>query len=159
MRRPSSLKNKNKHTRLNFDFLIIDHKSGYGLLGSSELRPRVEKKKRKKKFSDLVLGLLCVPFVYLQRVFSRTELGHAHVSGVAKVATCKRDTTATRANHNRIPTLRFAVARLPQVFLWFYTSNERIVTLETVKEERLSITLFNVDHDSEDRNHDPGSGS
>ena len=47
-----------------------------------------------------------------------------------------------RANHNPISTLRFAVARLPEVFLKFYTPNERIVTLETLKEERLSITLF-----------------
>ena len=39
--------NRNKHTRLNFDFVLIDIKSGYGLLSGAAL---VEKKKRGNKF-------------------------------------------------------------------------------------------------------------
>jgi hypothetical protein len=47
------------------------------------------------------------------------------------------------ANHKAISTLRFAVVSFAWVFLRFYSQNERIVKLETVKEKRLSISLFN----------------
>ena len=85
------------------------------------------------------MGALCLSSARLfqNRAGPRTRVGRGKSSVLLK------GHHGDRANHNRIPTLRFAVARLPQVFPWFYTSNERIVTLETVKEERLSITLFN----------------
>ena len=45
--------------------------------------------------------------------------------------------TAPDTDRAPISTLRFVVACMPKVFLMFLTPNERIVTLDTVEEERL----------------------